>query len=184
MEIFDPCAKQHGRTTAASEGCPHRSVLLAAMIDLHARPIKPGFWQLSAGGVSVNLDDEQMARYKASGRFWYDEAGGASFSTPATPAKTASSASSTRRTGSSGPTSPPALSDPSSSRPASPPGRPPRSDRRGLDPAIGKGAYRKGWENARFRYREGCLPRPIGKGALVDRPRTLVDNGGASQGAV
>jgi hypothetical protein len=76
MEIFDPCAKQHGRTTAASEGCPHRSVLLAAMIDRHARPIKPGFWQLSAGGVSVNLDEDQMARYKASGRFWYDEAGG------------------------------------------------------------------------------------------------------------
>ena len=46
------------------------------MIDRHARPIKPGFWQLSAGGASVNLDDGQMARYKAVGRFWYDETEG------------------------------------------------------------------------------------------------------------
>ncbi len=76
MVDYEPCTKQHGRTTAAAENCPHRSVLLAAMIDRHARPIKPGFWQLSAGGVSVNLDEEQMARYKASGRLWYDEAGG------------------------------------------------------------------------------------------------------------
>ena len=76
MENSDPCTKQHGQTTAASECCPHRSMLLAAMIDRHARPLKPGFWQISCDGVSVNLDDEQMARFKACGGVRYDEAEG------------------------------------------------------------------------------------------------------------
>ncbi len=49
---------------------------MAISVQASPRPIKPGFWQLSAGGASVNLDEEQMAHYKASGRFWYDEAGG------------------------------------------------------------------------------------------------------------
>ncbi len=53
---------------------PH--YILAELLDLHARPLKPGFWQLSAGGMSVNLDDDMMARFKYSGSARYDEAEG------------------------------------------------------------------------------------------------------------
>ena len=127
--------------------------ILAAMIDRHARPIKPGFWQLSAGGVSVNLDEEQMARYKASGRFWYDETEGRVVFDTGYPRLDRVLAKLYEEHGFLGPDE-----DAGDERSAlltsdSPPGRPPRSARNGLDPSIGKGAYRKGWENARFRYR-------------------------------
>ncbi len=46
--------------------------LMGLMLSAHARPLKPGFWQLSAGGVSVNLDDLQMSHYRTFGAVRYD----------------------------------------------------------------------------------------------------------------
>ncbi len=42
------------------------------MLAHHAKPLRPGFWQLSAGGVSVNLDDLQMSHYRTFGAVRYD----------------------------------------------------------------------------------------------------------------
>ncbi len=146
MDNSDPCAKQHGQKTAAAENRPHQSVLLATMIDRHARPIRPGFWQLSAGGVSVNLDEKQMARYKASGRLWYDEAEGRVVFDTGYPRLDRVLGKLYEEHGFLGPDEDAGDGSEQSVLLASdsPPGRPPRSARHGLDPAIGKGAYRKG----------------------------------------
>jgi hypothetical protein len=45
---------------------------MGLMLSAHARPLKPGFWQLSAGGTSVNLDDLQMSHYRTFGAVRYD----------------------------------------------------------------------------------------------------------------
>ncbi len=45
---------------------------LGTLLDEHAKPIKPGFWQISHEGVYVNLDEQQMAHFRWSGTISYD----------------------------------------------------------------------------------------------------------------
>ncbi len=42
------------------------------IIEAYAKPLKPGFWQLSHGGAFVNIDRDQMAHAKGFGIAKYD----------------------------------------------------------------------------------------------------------------
>ncbi len=64
---------------------------VSAVIGRFARPVAPGFVQLSFGGESVNLDEGQVTRYGAM-EAAYDPEPAATPRTRATPASTASSA--------------------------------------------------------------------------------------------
>ena len=91
MVISAPCKDKNEQSNVAAAGgigCPP---LLAAILNAYSRPLRPGFWQLSAGGVSVNLDDSMMARFKASGSPGTTPPREGTCSTLGTPAWTSSS---------------------------------------------------------------------------------------------
>ncbi len=46
------------------------------MLDTYAKPLKPGLWRLSAGGISVDLDDFQMCYYQTLQTSGFDVDGG------------------------------------------------------------------------------------------------------------
>lgn len=46
--------------------------MLRVLITSCAEPFKQGFWRVSGGGITVNLDDTQLAHYKTFGRLFYD----------------------------------------------------------------------------------------------------------------